>query len=251
MHSLAPAPPILWPVQPVWQLDPAHPIPESERRTCCAVATTLMMLNHFLPAQGVPRSFLHVRNGLLRAGGKNSQGHWQHSAQVAFFATFGLVAWRRNWAAPSQNPQWLADHEGYSPAQLAALRDQTASESPLSAAERPWSCLRRSLASIGPVIASVMPGFTTNRQNHQIVLLGFRSDGPSTVLAFLDPLAHPRLHPFESDLPRFLAHFNRRAIFVLPPDASDRSPESHTCDSETPPGTPRTFPAVPEFLSST
>ena len=221
MFPSDPAASILWPVRPVWQLDPLHPIPEEERRTSCAVATAKMLVDHFRPEHGKGYPFHRVREEMMRAGGKDSRGHWRHAAQVRFLAALDLVAWRRNWNAPGQDPQWLADHEGYSPEQVAVVRAQTAAEQDLPAEFRPWHSLRRALFASGPVIASVGPGFTTNRQNHQVVLHGCRSAGGTEIVAFADPLEDPRNAPGprEVDLPRFLAFFNRRAVFAWPGDA--------------------------------
>ena len=224
MFPFDPASSILWPVRPVWQLDPRHPIPEEERRTSCAVATAKMLADHFRPERGESFPFHRVREEMIRAGGKDSCGHWRHASQVRFLAGLGLVAWRRNWNAPGQDPQWLADHENYSPEQVAAVRAQTAAEQALPAERRPWESLRRMLFAAGPVIASVGPGFTTNRQNHQVVLHGCRFDGETEMVAFADPLEDPRTAsvPRETELPRFLAFFNRRAVFARPGDAPTR-----------------------------
>ena len=212
---------VLWPAHPTWQLDPRHPIPEEERRTSCAVATAKMLLDHFRPDRSGEFPFHRVREEMIRAGGKDSHGHWRHAAQVRFLASLGLVAWRRNWNAPGQDVQWLADHEDYSPEQVAAVRAQTAAEQALPPEARAWHSLRTMLFAAGPVIASVKPGFTTNRQNHQVLLLGCRSDGRTESVAFVDPLEDPQAAraPRELELPRFLAFFNRRAVFARPGDA--------------------------------
>ena len=177
MCPIASSPSIFWPVRPVWQLDPLHPIPEKERRTSCAVATAKMLLDHLRPDCGPDFPFHVVRDCLLLAGGKDTVGHWRHAAQVRFLSSLGLVAWRRNWDAPTQDPQWLADHEAYSPEQLSAIRSQIAAESALIPADRPWHSLKAALLASGPVIASVRPGFTSNRQNHQVLIHGCRDDG--------------------------------------------------------------------------
>ena len=213
--------PVLWPVHPVWQLDPRHPIPAAERRTCCAVATTLMLARHFRPELRDALTFRHVHERLLADGGRDASGHWRHAAQVRFLVSVGLIAWRRNWDAPRQDFQWLAVHERYSPAQLAAARAQADGENAVPAADRPWHSLRAALLATGPVIVSVAPGFTTNRQNHQILLHGLRAKDATEILAFVDPLADPDQpdSPRETDRERFLAHFNRRAIHARPPAA--------------------------------
>ena len=216
MNAPDPAPSILWPVQPIWQLDSRHPIPEEERRTSCAVATAKMLLDHFRPERSETLPFHRVREEMIRAGGKDSRGHWRHAAQVRFLASLGLVAWRRNWCASGQDPRWLAEHEGYAPAQVAAVRQQTAAEQALPPDARPGFSLRATLRTIGPAIASVQPGFTTNRQNHQVLLHGWRFEGRTEIIAFVDPLENPRTVPLprETELPRFLAFFNRRAVFA-------------------------------------
>jgi hypothetical protein len=216
MSKSAPVSSVFWPVQPTWQLDPRHPIPAEERRTSCAVATVKMLLDHFLPDQSAENPFHRVREEMIRAGGKDHHGHWRHVAQIRVLSSLGLVAWRRNWSAPSQDPQWLADHEGYSPEQLSAVRAQTAAEAALEPEARPWHSLRTTLFASGPVIASVKPGFTTNRQNHQVVLHGYRHEGQTEIVAFVDPLENPHAEHVrrEMELPRFLSFFNRRAVFA-------------------------------------
>ena len=118
---------------------------------------------------------------------------------------------------------WLVRHEGYSPAQRSAVETQTERERDLPPRDRPGWTLLHALQE-GPVIASVMPGFSANRQHHQVILCGWRRVARRMRIAYLDPLLPPRPDAScsEADFERFLARFNLRAIFARPP--GDRSP---------------------------
>lgn len=203
------------PIDPIWQLDPRHPLPEHERRTSCAIAAVAMVL----ASTNRPLALDFIRGALLRAGGRDENGHWRHVAQVRLFSASGLLAWRRNWRAPGRDPGWLARHEGYTLEQVAAVRNQTDREPDAPGEVRAWFSVRQVLDAGAPLIASVKPGFGANRQNHQVVVHGYGFNGATESVAITDPLVDPAqcAQPVLITRDRFLSYFNQRAIFVAAP----------------------------------
>lgn len=205
----------------VWQEDPDHNIPEDERRTICAIACMKIVLDYIDPQKAKEISLHRMFTEMQAAGAQNEQRYWKHSGQVTYLTDLGLMSWRRNWLAPSQDPQYFADNEGYSAAQLSRVAEQIQAEE--------WDngdvdkimlqSLQTSFDADCPVIVSVKPGFSNNKQDHQVVLNGYEEDSEGRWLYFVDPALPPEQHQDKQkvSLDRFLEYSKHLAIFVTKP----------------------------------
>ncbi|MDQ5943970.1 MAG: hypothetical protein QG658_36 [Patescibacteria group bacterium] len=110
-------------------------------------------------------------------GAINDHNDWWHPGQVRVLTSYGLVAWRRNWTAPSQDPEFFEENEGYDTAQMSAVKYQISLEADRrSLADKFLLSLHDSLELGNPVIVSVKSGFSDNKENHQVVISGYRAE---------------------------------------------------------------------------
>lgn len=210
-------------VNHVWQLDPEHDIAEEERRTICAIACMKMLIDYVLPEKA-DISLHRIFQDMQSAGAQNSNMHWKHADQVNYFKQLGLIAWRRNWLAPNPDPKWFADNEAYNNQQLIAVSQQMIDELHTGGyTKQALHSIRESLDNDVPVIVSVAPGFSENKQDHQIVINGYGNDGKTEWVYYVDPILSPDKHQDRQkvSLEYFLKHFNNRAIFVKQPEPSE------------------------------
>lgn len=208
-------------VDHVWQLDPEHNISEEESKTICAIACMKIVIDYVLPNEASKISLKEMYAKMKDSGAQNENSHWKHSDQVDYFKGLGLTSWRRNWVAAGSDPSWLAKNEGYDTSQLAMVNKQVGSEG-THADDKEKSfliSLSESLEADMPVIASVKPEFSTNGQDHQIVLNGMVTQEGVDYLYFTDPVQDPavRQEKQKVTVERFFRYFNYRAIFVSKP----------------------------------
>ena len=105
---------------------------------------------------------------------------WWPPGQVRVLTSYGLVAWRRNWTAPSQDPMFFEENEGYDAAQMSAVKYQISLEADRrSLADKFLLSLHDSLELGNPVIVSVKSGFSENKENHQVVISGYQAEDRS------------------------------------------------------------------------
>ena len=85
--------------------------------------------------------------------------------------------------------------------------------------EKSLLALSESFEADMPVVASVKPGFSTNKQDHQIVLNGMTTQDGVDYLYFTDPVQDPEVRQEKQKVTveRFFEFFNYRAIFVSKP----------------------------------
>jgi len=113
-------------------------------------------------------------------GAVNEHNDWWHPGQVRVLTSYGLVAWRRNWTAPSQDPMFFEENEGYDAAQMSAVKYQISLEADRrSLADKFLLSLHDSLELGNPVIVSVKSGFSENKENHQVVISGYQAEDRS------------------------------------------------------------------------
>ncbi len=199
----------------IWQLDPDSPIPESKRRRMCAPASVNMVLDFVFVKHGNYSFALdEIAQEMEEFGGRVVEYGWKHSAQVNTLKHHGLVSWRRNWLAPSQDPSYFIEHEGYDDAQVTAFLAQLARENQLgdSLHDRAWSCIKHSIDNGVPVIISVKAGFSDNEIGHIVVVSGYTQD----TVEIVDPLLPPDEHKNVS-MEYFWEYFKLQAIFIQLP----------------------------------
>lgn len=204
------------PLRHSWQENPELlDVHLMEPRQRCGLASIEMLIEYYL-GRPVPAEEIFRRAESYQA--VNEHNDWWHPGQVRVLASYGILAWRRNWTAPTQNPQYFADHEGYGPEQMEAVSKQIASESTMRAnSERLVMALRRSLAHHCPVLLSVKSGFSKNSENHQILISGWDPDA-------LTYEVHDPVHQSGPDVVtelRLLEYANYWAIFTRPGVAPD------------------------------
>jgi hypothetical protein len=142
-----------------------------EPRQRCGLACLEMIIEYQLD-QHIPAAEIFRRAVSYEA--INDHNDWWHPGQVRVLTSYGLVAWRRNWTAPSQDPTFLEDNEGYSGSQMTAVRYQIGLEADRrSLIDKMLLSVHDALELGNPVIVSVKTGFSDNRENHQIVISGF------------------------------------------------------------------------------
>lgn len=139
----------------------------------CGLACMTMQLHYY----GIPATAEEVLAAARRHKAFNDKGWWWHPNQVNLLKEYGLVAWRRNWhftpgdLSPAEH---FRVREGYNEQQLNAFKWQVATEEPYSLPEAKFlHSLQLSLLAGDPVIVSVKPGFSNNKQNHQVVVSGW------------------------------------------------------------------------------
>jgi hypothetical protein len=195
----------------VWQLDPDHNIPSTERAKVCALACMKMVLDFSLGYPDTRVTLDSIFATMSASDARNKEGDWQHKDQVDWLKANGLVAWRRNWLAPSQDPHYFAEKEGYNTNQLVAVSEQILAEyKQKTHTDIIKYTLRQSLLAGYPVIVSVKEGFSENTQNHQAVLCGY--NGKKGTWMFVDPILENGTIEHTDEY--FFKHFNQRAIFV-------------------------------------
>jgi hypothetical protein len=209
-------------VEHVWQQDPEHNIPENERRKICAIACMKMIIDYTLPEQSTV-SLHSMYREMKASGAQNSDLNWKHADEVNYLKKLGLVAWRRNWNAPSQDPKYFADNEGYNIDQLVAVSDQISDEeyreSRGNLKGKFLFSLIKAFKSGMPVIVSVkanMSGYWENSENHQIVLNGYTNENGIDYLYYTDPILPPEKHQDRQKISveDFFESSNFLAIFV-------------------------------------
>lgn len=189
--------------------------PEEIRRICAPVCLKTV-LDYKIPETGEAGLPLADIIGRILSNGGRSENGWHHAAEVAALRSYGLNAWRRDWAVTDLQAELSRRRERYAPAQRSAVEDQRQTElffpTPL---EKARASFVASLLEGNPVIASVAPGFSENRGPHQVVIHGYEENSGSLHLLLTDPVIEDRAHQEALvSWEYFAAFFNQRAIFV-------------------------------------
>jgi len=203
-----------------YQLDPTVVGDEPEARTVCSVVAMKSLIDYYELLQGEPAMPFAELKQLMEEWGGRLEGSslWRHDAQVNTLKALGLTAWRRNWEAPSQDPAYFAESEGYDESQLSRVQGQISSEMGLEPRQAAKKALIEAIRAGAPVIVSVKPGFTHNKDSHQVVLHGWETSPAGDTLHIEDPIVpaeeQAELGTITEDY--FFDHFNYRAIFATP-----------------------------------
>lgn len=207
----------------VWQEDPEHTIPESERRSVCAIACMKMVLDYLKPESITSLKLDQIFQTIKNYGRSEHEvfRFGYHPHQVEYLKSLGLISWRRNWHAPSNDTTWFVEHEGYNSQQLHAVNEQIQEEQTLiSSGYNEHDIITHSLLSAftrhTPVIVSVKPGFSSNKVDHQIVLNGYCNTGNHSYFYYLDPELSPEKNLSKQTIStqNFFAYSRYLAIFV-------------------------------------
>ena len=203
-----------------YQLDPAVVGDEPESRTVCAVVAMKSVIDFYRLSSAQPElPFAELKNMMEQWGGRlEGSSLWRHDGEVNTLKSLGLTAWRRNWEAPSQDTSYFEEAEGYDAEQMAALDAQTQAEMGLDKRQAAQKALCSAIQSGNPVIVSVKPNFTHNKDSHQVVLHGWETSPSGDTLHIEDPIvpAQEQAERGTISADYFFEYFNYRAIFAQP-----------------------------------
>ncbi len=205
-------------VRHAWQLDPESKVPVERRRTVCAPVAVSIVLEFMLGrVEKVDFELNTIIEQMERHGGRVAGAGWKHSAGVATLKEYGLVSWRRNWYAPSQDPSYFIEHESYDQDQVDAFLRQLHAEKSAgnSVEEKALFCITDSLHNGCPVIASVKAGFSENEGYHQVVIAGCGKTDGRDWLEVIDPLLSADRQT-RVGLDYFWTYYKFQSIFVAP-----------------------------------
>jgi hypothetical protein len=205
-------------VRHVWQLDPESKVPAERRRTVCAPVVVNIILDFMLGRVGkVDFELNTIIEQMEQHGGRVAGAGWKHSAGVATLKENGLLSWRRNWYAPSQDPSYFIEHEDYDQDQVDAFLSQLHAEESVGdrVEDKALFCIINSLHNNCPVIASVKAGFSENEGYHQVVIAGYGKTDGKDWLEIIDPLL-PAERQTKVDLGYFYTYYKFQSIFVAP-----------------------------------
>lgn len=197
------------PMRHSWQEDPEllH-VDLMEPRQRCGLASLEMLIEYYLH-DNIMADEIFRRAESFHA--INEHNDWWHPGQVKVLTSYGLLAWRRNWTAPTQDPSYFSKHEGYDAQQMKAVTGQIEREAPLRAkSEKLLMAIRESLALGSPILLSVKKGFSNNNENHQVIISGWREKT-------FEYFVHDPVHKVGPDLvteSRLLDFSNYWAIFT-------------------------------------
>ena len=203
----------------VWQLDPENELPVKIGKTICAIACMKMLIDYLPPKSDNTVKLSEIRDWLLGRNGQNEAGNWIHSKQVEYLKHLGYISWRRNWNLEGNDPQWLADNEGYDSKQLQAFNKQIGAEQQYADTRQ---AILQGFVEIfqqdSAVIASVRSGFREDGDFHQVVVNGYKKDQTGEYLYISDPMLDSEDSANNStiSIDSFFKHFNNTAIFALP-----------------------------------
>jgi hypothetical protein len=197
------------------QLDPQWGFETGTERKMCGLTCVKAVIDYYGEQTGVRApSMPSLLETMARKQDSVIQG-MNHAVEVDMLKAQGLIAWRRNWDAPSSDVQWLVAHEGYSPEQETAVKIQQDSEQAYATLEeRQQASLFKAIESGNPVIASVKPGFGKNHADHQVVLVGVDRNDTGDTFTIMDPEHAPGSNLNTETVERFFIYFNNRAIFM-------------------------------------
>jgi hypothetical protein len=203
------------------QMDPQWGFEPGTERSMCGIMCLKTFADYYASTTGkiaplVPQLLDEVN----AAGGWKDSGIISHAVEVDILKGLGLIAWRRNWYAPTIDPQWFVDNEGYNSEQVAEVNAQQAAESSAaSVQDNQLRSIQAALMARNPVIASVRAGFGGNTASHQIVVAGWENDEQGGSFWVMDPERPPGSPLQKTKASHFFTYFNSRAIFAKPATA--------------------------------
>lgn len=197
------------------QLDSKWNFEPGTERMMCGLVCLKSVIDYYSDQSGIESPDMDTLVRTVKEANDPKENGTSHAVQVDILKSQGLVAWRRNWDAPSSDTKWLVKNERYLSEQISAIDKQTSYEYRLSTLrEQMLVSITNSLAEGNPVIASVQAGFDSNRADHQIVITGKTTTEQGEDFVIMDPIRSPgsSLHTVTVD--QFFDYFNNRAIFT-------------------------------------
>ena len=197
------------------QLDPEWGFEIGTERSMCGLVCVKSIIDHYNNKSGFDIPHISTLLDAVKAADDNKPNGISHAVEVELLKAQGLVAWRRNWDAPSSDSSWLINNEHYSDEQANALDTQQLEELAFDTIhDRELLSINDALSGENPVITSMKGGFGGNTRDHQVVIVGreFTDDGETFII--MDPEHKPGSTLHAEPIERFFEYFNNRAIFV-------------------------------------
>jgi len=197
------------------QLDPAWGFEVGTERSMCGLVCVKSIIDHYNNQSGFDLPHISDLLETVHTADDAKPNGISHAVEVDLLKTQGLVAWRRNWDAPSSDSSWLIENEHYSDEQADAINTQQLEELAFdSIHDRELVSINDALSAENPVIASMKGGFGGNTRDHQVVIVGREFTDDGEIFVIMDPEHKPGSTLHAEPIERFFEYFNNRAIFV-------------------------------------
>ncbi len=165
-------------------------VPEELRRSVCAIACLKMICEYKIE----PVDFLTLLKEAEWIGQKDKAG-WVHEILVRVLRNHNVLAYRQEFVA----------HTIDTNNQSAVPADHTS-----DFITQGISKIKKSIDNGNPVMVSVKAGFSENKDDHMILVIGYEEDS----LIVFDPILHTEQNPKIIPLNTFLNFWKKLAIFV-------------------------------------
>jgi len=197
------------------QLDPKWGFASGTERSMCGLICVKAIIDHYNNKSGFDIPHISTLLAMVDSAHDIKPNGISHAVEVDILKAHNLIAWRRNWEAPSTDSSWLVDNEHYTDEQLRAINTQQLQELAFdSLRERQLLSIDEALNNENPVIASMKAGFGGNSGDHQVVIVGREHSEEGEAFVIMDPEHIPGSTLHIEPLERFFKYFNNRAIFV-------------------------------------
>lgn len=170
------------------QLDESVPL--KYQRHVCALACIKMIFD----TRNIKNSFEDIYNEAEIVGGRESEG-WTHETIIRIFRNHGISAYRQEFLGHDIDIQTRT-------AQIAKHTERFVKEGILK--------IKKSIDKSNPVLVSVKPGFSENKDHHVVLIIGYEEDS----FIILDPILDLEQNPKKVSLQEFGNFWKKFAIFV-------------------------------------
>ncbi len=170
------------------QLD--ETVPEELRRSVCAIACIKMIFDY--KKENI--EFLRILKEAEWIGQKDKAG-WTHEVLVRLLRNYNILAYRQEFIAHNID---LGN-------QLASVADHTN-----EFVEKGIQKIKTSIDNQNPVMVSVRAGFSENKEDHMVLVIGYQEN---TLIVF-DPILSEDQNPKVVNIDIFRDFWKKLAIFV-------------------------------------
>jgi len=170
------------------QLD--NSVPQEHQRKVCALACVKMIIDSSKDSISFERIF---KEALIV--GSYEQAGWTHETIVRILRNHGILAYRQEFLAHTINVEdgsfVVASHTD-------------------SFIQKGIDKIKQSIIAGNPVCVSVIKGFSNNKEDHMVLVVGYEEDA----LLIYDPLVSQDQNPRKISIEEFVTFWKKFAIFV-------------------------------------